>query len=132
LLDTNAMTDWMYRRDGVDERIRQARIRGDVIGTCEPVIAELCFGIALSRSVMDNRAYLERKLCEIKCWPLERRATWEYGQIMAASRKQGLGIGVMDGLIAAIARTIPNCVVISRDTDLLRVPGLTVENWADR
>ena len=32
--------------------------------------------------------------------------------------------------IAAIARTPGNAVVVSKDADLLAVPGLAVENWA--
>jgi hypothetical protein len=32
--------------------------------------------------------------------------------------------------IGAIARTLPNCIVVSKDGDLSAIPGLTVENWA--
>jgi tRNA(fMet)-specific endonuclease VapC len=31
--------------------------------------------------------------------------------------------------IAAIALTLGNCTVVSTDSDLSAVPGLTVENW---
>ena len=31
--------------------------------------------------------------------------------------------------IAAIAKSIGNCVLVSTDTDFDEVPGLTVENW---
>jgi tRNA(fMet)-specific endonuclease VapC len=130
LLDTNAMNDWMYRIDGVHEKVRQARSSGAVIGTCELVVAELCYGIAASASTNDNLSYLQRKLTEIKCWPLDRRATEMYGQLMSNSRKRGLGIGIMDGLIAAIALTLPDCAIVSKDTDMVRIPGLAVENWA--
>jgi tRNA(fMet)-specific endonuclease VapC len=34
-------------------------------------------------------------------------------------------------MIAAIALTLGNCTVVSNDSDLLAVPGLTVENWAE-
>lgn len=130
LLDTNAVNDWMYHQHGVHERVREARVAGAVIGTCELVVAELFFGVAASNSTRDNFTYLRRKLAEIKCWPLNRRATEEFGQLMATSRSRGLGIGVMDGLIAGIALTLPNCILISRDSDMARVPGLKVENWA--
>ncbi len=39
-------------------------------------------------------------------------------------------MGQMDILTAAIALTLGNTTVVSSDTDLLAVPGLTVENWA--
>jgi len=31
--------------------------------------------------------------------------------------------------IAAIARTLGNCTVVTKDSDLEAVPGLVVENW---
>jgi tRNA(fMet)-specific endonuclease VapC len=37
---------------------------------------------------------------------------------------------VVDMMIAAIARTLGNCLVVSADSDLTAVPGLKVENWA--
>jgi hypothetical protein len=40
LLDTNAMGDFIDHRKGVDARVRDARMRGAVIGTCMPVAAE--------------------------------------------------------------------------------------------
>ena len=36
----------------------------------------------------------------------------------------------IDIMIAAIARTLGDCVVISKDSDLLAVPGLDVEDWS--
>lgn len=36
----------------------------------------------------------------------------------------------VDIMIAATALTLGGCVVVSKDTDLAAVPGLTVENWA--
>ncbi len=44
LLDTNAVGDLMNHRYGVDIRVREARGRGAIIGTCEPVAAEMYFG----------------------------------------------------------------------------------------
>lgn len=33
-------------------------------------------------------------------------------------------------MIAAIARSLDACVVVSKDKDLLAVPGLRVEDWS--
>jgi tRNA(fMet)-specific endonuclease VapC len=35
----------------------------------------------------------------------------------------------IDIQIAAIARCLGDCTVVSTDSDLSAVPGLTVENW---
>jgi len=37
---------------------------------------------------------------------------------------------VVDVMIAAIALALGRCTVVSADSDLTAVPGLTVENWA--
>jgi tRNA(fMet)-specific endonuclease VapC len=131
LLDTNAVGDWISRRHGVDLRVREARGRGAVIGTCEPVIAELFFGVENSDTRDENEARLQRALAGMKCWPMTRQASREFGRIMATLKRSGAMIGPMDVLIAAIALTLPECVVVSRDTDMLHIPGLTVENWAE-
>ena len=36
----------------------------------------------------------------------------------------------IDMQIGAIARTLPNCVVVSKDADLSAIPGIAIENWA--
>jgi len=131
LLDTNAVGDWMNRRYGVEVRVREARNSGAVIGTCEPVVAELFFGVEKSETRDDNLDRLQRALPGLKCWPLSRAASQEFGRLMAMLKREGKLTGPMDVLIAAIALTLPDCVVVSNDTDLLRIPGLTVENWRD-
>jgi tRNA(fMet)-specific endonuclease VapC len=48
-------------------------------------------------------------------------------------RRYLLDTGIMqqiDMQIGAIARTLPNCVVVSKDSDLSAIPGIAVENWA--
>jgi tRNA(fMet)-specific endonuclease VapC len=32
-------------------------------------------------------------------------------------------------MIAAVARSLGNCTVVSDDSDLSAIPGLSVENW---
>jgi len=131
LLDTNAVGDWMNRRQGVDLRAREARGRGGVIGTCEPVVAELFFGVENSDTRDENVMRLQRALATLKCWPLTREASREFGRIMTTLKRSGTLIGPMDVLVAAIARTLSDCVVVSKDTDLHHIPGLAVENWAE-
>ncbi|MBM4095106.1 MAG: type II toxin-antitoxin system VapC family toxin [Planctomycetes bacterium] len=55
-------------------------------------------------------------------------------QRVREARQRGARIGtcmpVVDMQIAAIARALGNCTVVSSDSDLSDVPGLAVENWA--
>ncbi len=44
LLDSNAVSAFIDHRGTAVERVREARLRGDRVGTCEPVVAEERFG----------------------------------------------------------------------------------------
>ncbi|QEH31829.1 hypothetical protein OJF2_02940 [Aquisphaera giovannonii] len=65
------------------------------------------------------------------CWPYEKPAAYEFGRIIAELRRLGRPMQQVDIQIAAIAFALGNCTVVSGDSDLAAVPGLTVENWAD-
>jgi len=60
---------------------------------------------------------------------LDESAAFECGRLYAELARVGRPIGVVDMLIASIARTLGNCTVVSTDSDFLAVPGLKVENW---
>ena len=36
---------------------------------------------------------------------------------------------VIDLLLAAVAKSLGDCTVVTTDSDLLAIPGLAVENW---
>jgi tRNA(fMet)-specific endonuclease VapC len=130
LLDTGMMGDFINHRRGVDQRVRQAQNEGDRIGTCMPVLGELFFGVEASATRDANLKRLTRALSRIVCWPFNRQAAEEYGRLAAQLKRIGRNIQQIDIQIAAIARTLGNCTVVSADTDMTAVPGLTVENWA--
>ena len=129
LLDTNAVGDLMNGRHGVELRVKQASREGAIIGTCEVVAAELFFGAENSANRDTNLALLNQTLAGLRTWPLTRAASKEFGRLSATMKKRGKAIGSLDVMIAAIALTL-DCVVVSRDSDMLAVPGLPVENWA--
>jgi tRNA(fMet)-specific endonuclease VapC len=129
LLDSNAVSSFINRRDPLARRVREVRERGDRIGTCEPVIAELYYGVEFSATRDENIARLERGLSQIRSWPFDRQAARKYGIIAAELRRRGRKMQVVDMMIAAIALSMENCVVVTTDSDLLAVPDLTVEDW---
>lgn len=129
LLDTNMMGHFINRRKGVDDRVRQARSQGGVVGTCMPVVCELFFGVEHSASRTRNRQRLVHSLSRIVCWPLDRKAAEEYGRIAAQLKRQGRLIQQIDIQIAAIALTLGACTVVSADGDFSAVAALNVENW---
>lgn len=130
LLDTNAIADCVFRRRGVSERVRAARLAGHAIGTGIPVLAELFAGVEYSVTRDANIEIVNRNLALFRQWPLTTEATREYGRLYAELRRAGRTIQTVDLMIAAIALTLGGCTVVTSDTDLFAVPGLDVENWA--
>jgi len=129
LLDTNAVGDFINDRYGVRERVQEARARGAVIGTCEPVVAELFYGVENSATRDENLKRLRHGLSRLRCWPLNRPASEQFGRLAVALKQVGRTIGPIDILVAAIAITVSDCTVVTKDKDFLSVPGLRVENW---
>lgn len=130
LLDSNAVSAFIDRHDPFVHRLREARERGDRIGTCEPVIAELFYGLEFSSSREENIVRLERGLTQIRSWPFDRQAAREYARIAADLKRRARKMQVVDMMIAAIAMSLQNCIVVTTDSDLSAVSDLAVTNWA--
>jgi tRNA(fMet)-specific endonuclease VapC len=119
----------MTRRFDVHLRAAKARKRGADIGTCETVVTELYAGIENSATREHNLVVLRRTLAGLRCWPLDRRASEEYGRLFVVLKRAGRIIGPIDMLIAAIALSLSECTMVTQDKDFLLVPELKVENW---
>jgi tRNA(fMet)-specific endonuclease VapC len=90
----------------------------------------LHFGIELSGSRERNQRKLQEELRHLTIWPLTEIAAEEYGRLAAELRRIGRPMQQIDIMIAAIARTLGDCTVVSKDSDLRAVPGLKVEDWS--
>ncbi len=130
LLDTVISGDFIHRRRGVYERARGEVARGNRIGIGVPVLAELAYSVEQSASRDRNMQRLRKALPALRLWPFDEKAAFEYGRIAAELRRLGRPMQVVDMMIAGIALSLGNCTVVSADTDLMAVPGLSVENWA--
>ena len=93
------------------------------------MLGELFFGIEFSQTRAENRAWLIRAITGLSLWPYTREAAEEYGRLAAQLRRAGRTMQQVDMQVAAIALTLSQCLVVSEDTDLLAVPGLSVVNW---
>lgn len=129
LFDTNTVGLFINRRRGVEVRVRQARAAGAILGTCIPVLGELFFGVENSATRDVNMQRLLRGLSGLRCWPFDRAAAEEYGRIATELMRKGQMMQQIDIQIAAIARTLGDCTVVTEDSDFTRVSGLAVESW---
>lgn len=131
LLDTNALADFIFRRRGVYEKAEAARVQGAKIGTCPAVVAEFLGGIEYNASRDANLVVANRNLARFRIWPHTEEVSRQYGRLYAELRRAGISMQFVDLTAASTALSIGNCTVVSSDSDLRRVPGLNVENWAD-
>jgi len=119
LLDSTIASDYINRRHGIFEKARAEVAKGNP-------------GIEHSASRDRNMKSLNSALSALRIWPLDSEAAFEYGRLHAELARLGRPIGVIDTMIAAIARTLGNCTVVSADSDLTVVPGLKVEDWREK
>jgi tRNA(fMet)-specific endonuclease VapC len=129
LLDSNAMNALVARREPFTSRAREARDAGHRLVTCEPVVAELLLGMEFSASRDINLKRLLANLTGIKSWPFDRKASREYARIGAHLRRKGRKIQLVDLMLAAVALSVGDCIVVTTDSDLSYVPGLSVVDW---
>lgn len=130
LLDTGIAQDFQDDRFNMRAKADAQRRLGHRIGICAPVLGELWAGVEGSQTRDLNLKRLKHALAHLYLWPYTKAAAAEYGRVFTELRRTGRIIQQVDMQIAAIARTLPNCVVVSKDTDMLVIPGLRVENWA--
>lgn len=131
LFDTGIAGDYIDGRNRIFERAQRAVSRGSRIGICVPLLGELYYGIEFSETKSRNLKRLQIALVTLTIWPYTEQAAAEFGRLSAQLRRMGRPIQQVDIQVASIALTLGRCTVVSTDKDLLTIPGLKVENWAE-
>ena len=128
MLDTNIC---IYVINERDEALRE-RFEAHAAEICISSItyAELCYGVANSERVEENRRMLENFRHDLAILPFGVDAAAHYGEIRQALRQRGRPIGANDLFIAAHARSLDAALVTNDPGELGRVPKLRVENWS--
>ena len=131
LLDTGPDQQFINDTAGVREIADREQLRGARIGICMPVLGELWSGIEGSDTREANLKRLKRGVSQLLLWPFDEKAAAEFGRLFTLLKRTGRPMQQVDIQIAAVALTLGNCTVVTTDSDLAAVPGLTVENWAE-
>lgn len=131
LLDAGPAQDFVQHRSPTFEQVFKVMRPGVVVGVCYPTLAELRGGFEASASRERNLRTLRASFRWLKRWPFDLAAVQAYGEIYATLRRLGRQIGHIDMQVAAVAMTLGNTTVVTYDSDLSAVPGLSVENWLD-
>lgn len=130
LLDAGPAQDFLQSRDPVFARAKSEQRKGAKIGICFPTLGELLAGIELSKTRDENMKRLRRGLRDLILWPFDKAAAEEYGRVFATLRRIGRPMQHIDMQVAAVALTLGDCAVVTVDSDLFAVPGLSVVDWS--
>ena len=131
LLDSGSAEDWMRGHANTIARADAVAARGAIIGTCLPIVGELWFGVEKSHETRDRNApRLARTLSRWTLWPFSEVAAEEFGRLRALLKRIGRPMQLVDIQLAAVALALGNTTVVSKDSDLFAVPGLSVEDWS--
>ena len=94
-------------------------------------LSELQYGAEKSAHPERNLSSIMQLLFTLDVLPYDDQAAAEYGRIRAFLEKHGTPIGPLDTLIAAHAKAAGLVLVTNNVREFIRVPGLSVENWAE-
>jgi toxin FitB len=135
LLDTNVLSE--VRRPTPDRNVLQWLDQVDEDRTYISVIslAEISRGIGLMDGGRRKDAlaeWLEHDLVDRfagRVLPVDEKAAFAWGDMMAAARRQGLGLASMDGLLAATALAGELTLVTRNIKDFSSLPIILLDPW---
>jgi len=129
LLDSGILNAYVTRRAYAFDRLVLLAKDGVRIGTCTPVIAEFYYGLEMSHTRDRNLEKLRRSLATLRIWSFDMEAAEHYGRIASLLRRNGRPMQSIDIMLASVAQVVGNCTVITTDSDLQSISGLSVERW---
>ncbi len=131
VLDTNAVSALMKGDATLCKRL--SAVSKQDVGVPQPVLAEIAYGIErLPRSKRRDGLLerFERIRAEIARVEWTDAVSDAFGRIKAALERKGTRVEDFDAAIAAHALASSATLVSSNLDDMVRVPGLTVEDWS--
>lgn len=131
ILDTNAVSALMKGDGAVLDRLEKVP-RSDVF-VPQPVLAEIAYGIerlprSKRRASLQDRFELVR--AELQRIEWSDAVSERFGIIKAVLEKKGQRIEDFDAAIAAHALEPDTALVTANTDDMVRVPGLKIEDWS--
>jgi len=131
ILDTKAVSALMKGDRAVLDRLE--RLPKSDVFVPQPVLAEIAYGIerlprSKRRETLQDRFDLVRAELQRIAWSDE--VSERFGVIKAVLEKKGQRIEDFDAAIAAHAVEPGAILVTANMDDMVRVPGLTVEDWS--
>lgn len=125
-LDSTFLIDLLKGDAPATAKMKEIEALGEPVSLAAPSLTELLLGAhfkggALLRDTLDLVA-------RVDVLEVDARVAAEAGRLGADLLRRGQGLPTTDLLIAAAAR-LHGHVLVTRDTDFTRIPGLAVEGY---
>ena len=125
LLDTTSLIDFARGLEPSTACLKYLLTSGDEIGVCPITVAELFAGLQPRRHHEWNTL-----LSDLIFWPISYSASEQAGAWQYAFARQGIQIGLMDALVAAVANEMGASIVTSNGKDFpMGIPILDPRSW---
>lgn len=130
LIDSNIFIDFLR---GKNKHALQMLMNSDASIFKVPSIvkAELLLGVEKSKDPGGNRLRVELLLLPFEMLPFDDKCVLHYARLRAYLEGRGTGIGANDYIIAACAMAYGATVITNNAAEFQRIPGLSVEQWAE-
>jgi len=103
-------------------------LAGD-IGISSITLAELQYGVAKSRHVLENQEALKEFVLPLEIAQFDEEAARAYGTVRAGLEKSVKPIGAMDTLIGAHALSLGLTLVTNNTKEFKQIKNLKVVDW---
>src|SRR6266478_7270266 len=129
LLDTNHVGMAVDRATAVGQRVCEARLAGQRLGTRLPVLCEIEAGMRQVRRKAQYRRELDHLLLQLRVWPIDRRTARIYGDVYMELRRKGNALSQVDIMVAALARQM-KLTILTTDGDFDALPDIRTADWS--
>lgn len=125
LLDTTSLIDFSRGLEPSTACVKHLLVSSDEVGVCPVTVAELFAGLQPRRHHEWNTL-----LSDLLFWPISYSASVQAGTWQYAFARQGIQIGMMDALVAAVADEMGATIVTSNGKHFpMGIPILDPRIW---
>lgn len=125
-LDSTLLIDLLRGSRAAVQRTQTLQESGELLKTAAPCVAELLRGVHFSGKKLREAA--EGLLNQLEVLPVDERAARRAGEFAAETARRGREVGLIDCLVAAVT-IVDEAILVTRDSDFARIPGLSIETY---
>jgi tRNA(fMet)-specific endonuclease VapC len=129
-LDTTFLIDLLHKNPAAEKKLSSLVKESDGPSTTVMTIAELFYGAYKSKNIAAEKEKIKQVLSGFLILEMNERGAEKFGQILSALDKNGQKISDRDLMIAAIALSKGENVIVTRNRkDFDRIPDIVVQTY---